>query len=428
MSVDQLARAVGVDRRTIYRWEQGETLPYRRQYRALAEALGWPVAQLEQVLAGGGDARPTPTRVDVEGLMASDWTAADAAAISTAIGQAESEPMSAGAAVRLAHVWLVTDSPQALHLTAGRRVGQRLAEQVTARVAALRRLDDHVGGADLHPAVVRDLTATAAVIRDGSYTDGVGRALLGALGDLCQLAGRTAADANRDAAAAHYLATGAAAAHAAGDRDLAGECLSTLSYHVANTGAPADAVLLAQTAVAGARGSGAASSHAIRLDRLAWAHAKARHRSHAERALGQAEEAYAGRGPGGPDWAYWLDADELDVMAGRCFTELGLPDLARPRLAPALSAAYGDRPREAALYLSWLVEAEVQAGDLDRAAGLAVQVLELAGRTASRRAEDRVRHVVRLLDGYTAASVAAFRQAYRDSLLGWTADQDPGSG
>jgi hypothetical protein len=76
----------------------------------------------------------------------------------------------------------------------------------------------------------------------------------------------------------------------------------------------------------------------LHLDRLAWAHARARDRRQTERALGQAEEAYADRSAAdGPDWAYWLTPDELDVIAGRCFTELHMPDMACPRLERALS-------------------------------------------------------------------------------------------
>jgi tetratricopeptide (TPR) repeat protein len=255
-------------------------------------------------------------------------------------------------------------------------------------------------------------------VREGSYTDHVGRRLLAALGDLCQLAGWVSADAGRNRDAACYYVAGTSAAHAAGDRSLAGQLVSTFAYHMTNVGDPRDAVLVAQSAVAGTAAAATATTRALFLDRLAWAHAHRGDRQRTERALGMAEDAFADSQPSeDPTWAYWLTAEELDVMAGRCFTQLGLLELARPRLERALASYDDDRPREAALYWSWLAEVELRRGEIDHAAGLASRVLELTSHTASTRTDERVRHLRELLQPYRERpSVDAFDEEYQATL------------
>ena len=58
--------------------------------------------------------------------------------------------------LRVAHEWLVSDSPGALHSESGRSVGDSLAGSLEARVIELRHLDDLIGGTDLFPLVWRE--------------------------------------------------------------------------------------------------------------------------------------------------------------------------------------------------------------------------------------------------------------------------------
>jgi ATP/maltotriose-dependent transcriptional regulator MalT len=91
-----------------------------------------------------------------------------------------------------------------------------------------------------------------------------------------------------------------------------------------------------------------------------------------------------------PEWVYWLDEDEITVMAGRCYVELGQPDRAIPLLTGVLEHYDERQTRESALYTSWLAEAHVQAGDVEHAAALAERTLELSISTSSSRGDDRV--------------------------------------
>lgn len=321
------------------------------------------------------------------------WTPQAAAELADAIRAGDALPVNMDTATRLVHEWLVVEPPQTVELRAGRRIGLDLANKIVRRVTNLRHLDDYVAGGDLHTAIERELAATSTLVRDASYSDKTGRRLLVAFGELCQIAGWVTADAGMNRRAERYYTVGTTAAHAAGDTPLAGNLISSLAYHVANTGQPRDAVLLAQSALAGSRTTTTPTTRALFLERLAWSHSKAHDADSAARTLGHVEDTYARRNPGDddPEWVYWLTADEIDVMAGRCWTELQRPAHAIPPLERAL-ATYDDRcTREVALYLSWLAEAYLQAHDVEHAAEIAMRTVETNARTASARSDERVR-------------------------------------
>jgi transcriptional regulator with XRE-family HTH domain len=270
--------------------------------------------------------------------------------------------------LRLAHEWLVSDTPVTVHRAAGRRVGDSLAEELEFRVVELRHLDDMVGGGDLNPLVQRELAEAAHVVNDGSYTEHVGRRLRVVVGELAQLAGWVASDAGAYLQAERTYLDGVSAAREAGDDALVGQLFSSLSYQMANVANPADAQLLAKSAVVGAR----RVSPVVRtllLERLAWASARARDRDAARRALDEVDTAYDQRTASvpEPEWVYWVSRDEIDVMAGRCLIELGDPVAAAPLLSAAIDRYDHAHAREVALYRTSLAESYARAGELDAA-------------------------------------------------------------
>lgn len=270
--------------------------------------------------------------------------------------------------LRVAHEWLVNYSPMAVASRSGRRVGIRLASQLETRVIKLRHLDDVLGGGDLFPLVSKEFSEAARVVESASYTQKTGRRLLTALGELAQLAGWVASDAGQYAEAQRVYLSGVSAAQQAGDRVLAGQLLSSLSYQMANVGKPQDAALLASSAVKGAE-SAPPVVRALLLERVAWASARNKDHAATRRALDAVDEAFENRSPGiaEPEWVYWLDRHEIDVMAGRCLIELGIPTAAEPLLSDAINSYDVNHSREVALYLSWLAEAYAKSGIIDAA-------------------------------------------------------------
>jgi hypothetical protein len=93
---------------------------------------------------------------------------------------------------------------------------------------------------------------------------------------------------------------------------------------------------------------------ALFWDRAAWAHAKNGEADLCRRALDSASEAFIRADEDErPTWAYWVDEDDLEVMAGRCLTELDQPERAAPLLLDAIEGYDTTHVREVALYRSW---------------------------------------------------------------------------
>jgi transcriptional regulator with XRE-family HTH domain len=318
---------------------------------------------------------------------------------------------------QLVHEWLVVEPPQLAEPRAGRRIGNGLVDRVERRVEQLRYIDDFVGGRDLHDLVARELRVTIGLLKSAAYTDELGRRLLIAVGELCQLAGWVASDAGLRSAAQRYYLAAMRAADAGGDRPLAAQAISSLAYQSASGDDARTAVVLARSAYEGARGTATAATQALLLERVAWAHARAGELTQTERALDAVDRAFEQRDPTeDPPWVYWLDRDEINVMAGRCYTELRRPAQAVPLLSAVLER-YGDsRAREAALYTSWLAESQLQAGEIDHAGAAAIRMLELADRVNSARSDERLTYLHRALGPHRdVETVGAFDERYRSA-------------
>jgi tetratricopeptide (TPR) repeat protein len=186
--------------------------------------------------------------------------------------------------------------------------------------------------------------------------------------------------------------------------------LSSLAYQVANVGDPREAATLARSAYVGAESAATATARALLGERVAWAAARTGEAGDAERALRAVEADYEHRQPDDdPEWTYWLDEAEVEIMAGRVWTQLARPLRAVPILERA-TAGYGDDTgRETSLYLTWLAESLLQANEVERAADAATKALRLSRNAGSARAVDRVRELRRQLATYRgSAAVDAF--------------------
>lgn len=243
--------------------------------------------------------------------------------------------------------------------------------------------------------------------------------MLTAVGELAQLGAWVAADTGRFEDAAKYVRGGVLAARAALNAPLAGNIISTFSYQVANNGNPREAAILARTAYQGAEHDASPIARTLLLERVAWAAAKSGDLRACERTLGQVEDAFS-EGPrdNDPDWLYWLNREEIDVMAGRCYTELGKPARAEQLLREAIGRYNQTLIRENSLYMSWLAEDYVQLGEVEHSADMATRMAILAGRTNSARADTRLRFLAGRLEPYRSnAAVADFFDAYEDATV-----------
>ncbi|MFD5469035.1 hypothetical protein [Streptomyces sp. NPDC127105] len=131
---------------------------------------------------------------------------------------------------------------------------------------------------------------------------------------------------------------------------------------------------------------------ALLYERLAWACAAANQPARTEQALDTARAALDEQQDGEPqpDWAAWVDQTELDIMTGRCWTELRRPLRAVPVLTQALDQYSDHHARDKALYLSWLAGAYLTAGEVEAAATITGRALDLAAGVASVRPRQRL--------------------------------------
>jgi len=300
--------------------------------------------------------------------------------------------------LRAAHEWLVADTPVTVHRNSGRRVGESLTSEVERRVIDLRYLDDTIGGGDLVPIVHRELADTVEIVKFGSYTENIGKRLLVAVGELSQLVGWVASDAGHYQEAQRIYLSGVSAARDAGDQTLAGQLLSSLAYQMTNVGNPVNAALLAKTAVKGAERATPVVK-ALLLERVAWANACSRDAEAARRALDAVDDAYDARSVGikEPEWVYWLNRDEIDIMAGRCFIEIGQPADAAPLLTQAINGYDVSHAREIALYQTWLAESFARAGELDAARDVIEEARTTSTGVNSTRLTRRVEEIEHLI-------------------------------
>ena len=408
-----VASAAGL-KTQLSRWENGHVTP--DYYQALlCELLGATPGELG---FGIQDLPSRPARESGQGttlIAKREWTRDDLNSLSASFDDAISGSVLADIEM-LAHEWLAVDKPQLIELNVGRRIGDSLVATTEHRVIQLRRADDFMSGRTSHTMVHQELQATTKLLDEAALTEDQTRRLLTVTGELAQLAAWVAADAGLYKQAARYTEGGVLAAHAADNEPLAANIISTLSYQLANTGNPRRAALLARTAYAGARHSATATTKALLLERVAWADAKSGDLVSCERVLGQVEENFNHSMPeDDPDWVYWLNREEIDVMAGRCYTELKQPARAEPLLRNATSSYDNTLIRENSLYLSWLAEDYILLNEIDLAAEIATHVLELGSRANSARTDERLRHLARLLKRYKDVQAAAdFLDRYKD--------------
>lgn len=149
------------------------------------------------------------------------------------------------------------------------------------------------------------------------------------------------------------------------------------------------------------------SVRALLYERLAWACAVDNQPQSTERALTAAREALAvaQEGEPQPDWSAWVDDTELDIMTGRCWTELRRPLRAVPVLTDALNRYSDDHARDKALYLSWLANAYFTAGEVEQAATTTGRALELSMGVASIRPRQRIAPLLDQLRNHTDLAV-----------------------
>ncbi|RAK39732.1 hypothetical protein B0I29_104270 [Actinoplanes lutulentus] len=283
------------------------------------------------------------------------------------------------------------------HLIRG-RVGSDLPAILRNRAARLRRLDDVLGGGDTFKLYLSEYENTKALIKSASKTTAIEKDLLSVLAEQAQQAGWAAFDMGDHVAAKKLYSDSHGIALEAGSDSLTGNALAFLAYQELPI-SPLIAVKTAEQSCALIRAQAPSSARALLHERRALAHAVAGNAAAADAALDAARQALSDDdGSLQPDWSRWVDHKELDIMTGRCWTELRRPLRAVPVLEAVLGGFDDAHARDKALYSCWLADSYLMAGEIEAAAATASQVLTLSEGVASVRPRQRLQPILEQLE------------------------------
>jgi transcriptional regulator with XRE-family HTH domain len=283
--------------------------------------------------------------------------------------------------------------------------GARLVHQARLRTARLRRLDDHLGGADTYAIYAGEMEITAEKLRDGGHSDTTLAGLLTVLAEQAQMAAFSAFDAGWHQEAERLFRLSLGAGEDAQDAAVTANALAQLGYQSLALGQPGVGYAMAACEMA-ARAT--PRVRALLLERRAWAHAVEQDSDAAERDLDAAAHALrvADERPD-PDWTAWVDETEIGIMTGRCWTVLRRPLRAISALEDALRRYGDDHGRDKSLYLTFLAQAYLDGREVEAARDALRTAMDLATGVGSARPRDRVDQVVRRLEPHRAVAGVA---------------------
>lgn len=372
-----------VTRNEVSRWERNGRMltPYWQLHQA--RSFGVPVEELTQLVAA--------TRAQLRASQPDpqeDGNVLRRQFLTTSLGMS------------------VALSPRTGALAQTGRIGIDAVQELRARAARMRKLDDQLGGGDTYRLYATELAETIRLINECSYTGPVGQKLLSILAQQSQQTGWAAFDNGDHATARRLYESSREAARLAGDSALEGNALSLLSYQMIDM--QQSGVDAATQSCEEAGQVGSPTVRALMWERQAFAYAHAGDRLKTERALAAAERALAGKGrEPDPDWAVWADELEFQLISGRCWAELGQPETAAPLLESVLQKVPRVQIRNIAVYSTWLAGTYLDAGQVEQAAGVLHAALDSAADIASVRPARRVALVARRLDAYRSIPTVA---------------------
>ena len=309
-------------------------------------------------------------------------------------------------------------------------VGATDVARIEAATAAFRSWDSQRGGGAARGAVTAQLQWVVATAHRGTCTgEDVRDRLLTATADLAALAAFTHYDVERHEDARRLWLVALHAAREARNTDLTSKVLRQMAHQALHLDRPDEALRLLQVAAATSLGTAGEASAATLAELAAyegWAHAMAGRVEPCLRALGRAEEVYAGAPTGDvPAWMSYFDAAELNALRGHCLHVLGYerPEAAA-RAEPLLRAAVEERGaehvRRKTLNQIALAATYFQRGqDIEEGIAVGYRALAGAGSLHSPRALSRMGGLAKVTVRYAKeSSVAAFRASLQSVRVG----------
>ena len=288
--------------------------------------------------------------------------------------------------------------------------GLSLRQSADSLLKLFLQLDDEMGGDTLYVPLAR-YVARLAVNARTDPGDG-----LPAFGQLSQLTGWLALDANRHAEARRYLTTAVYVAHQAHDPALAASSLAYMSLQQTYRGERASALALAETALTTGAGSLTPLVETNLGTRLARAHAGLGNATECRRALERARAAFARAGHDDePAWVSYVDEIEVEAQQGACYLDLTMTTEAEASLRRAVALLEQQAPhrtRDRVHYLARLAKCHLAEHEIEQACATAQQALDLSRAIGSARVIERLSEFNDALAPYDDRDAGQFRQNF----------------
>ena len=362
---ERLAEYIGVNIKTVSRWENGESSPYARHRPLLADALQVTMEELLALLDGSPCSQPTGG-----GLS----------------------PIRIAPVVERRH-WL--SAPAA---------SPGFADTLLASLDQYSRADNLNGPLPLLPLLVQQTRFAMSLIRDAGPREQPALTLAGAR--LAEFTGWLYQDAGGLNQAMQWTNTALDLATEAGEVDL----IAYLWMRKANVASDARRPqLIRQFAEAGLKDGRKLTPRmrAVILRVEAHAHAITGDYDACARTIDAALAEVTDSTSASSDLADYCTAGYIQMEAAHCWTELGRPEAAIEHLAAEVEVWDPTFRRDLGLCLARLGVAEAKAGDLEAAAASGRRSLAIAGETRSRRTIDQLHVLAELLDKPASADEAA---------------------
>ncbi|MDQ3402932.1 MAG: hypothetical protein M3548_06000 [Actinomycetota bacterium] len=298
---------------------------------------------------------------------------------------------------------------------AGRRIGMPDVEIITEHIAHLRRLDHQYGSGRVHGQIVQVLHREANTVIHGTYSEKTGKALLGVVAELTDLAAGTSVDVGRHSLAQRYYIQALNLAMSADDRILAADELVRMSHLTVLIGQGALSVdsrlRHARQALALARAGRTVADGGATPTLLASLHAvEARGQallgdaSATRRAMFEAERCYERIRPGGDSPILGYAEGQFAADLGRCLRDIGDVKQSIQQLNRALESNAPGRVRSRCIIEADLAAAHFVGGDYEQAASIGRDAVRTASQIKSTRTLDWLRTLQRQIRARSTSS------------------------
>ncbi len=425
--VNDLGRAKGIsglayDHSSVIRWLRGEH-PRQPIPALIADVfsmnLGREITTGEVGLPGSGELPEIGLR------FATSWR--DTIEVITALWRSDLERrqfivdsvFAAGAYATSAIRWLTTP-PARISLPSRpvRQVGRVDVNAIQEVTQTFHRLDNLFGGGRARATIVRYLhDEVGPLLRDGRYSETIGRELFTAAAELTRLAGWMAYDLEQHGLAQRYLIQALRLAREADNYALGGEILAGMSHQAVYLHRPDDALDLARAAYESATKAGLPALASESLIMQAHALAIDNEPSACGKALNAAERAFEHSNTSDtPQWLSYFDEAYIAAKFGHCFRELGQGDRAEYFAHRSLNMVDG-YVRGRTFNVVLLANAHLQQQDLDQACAIGNQALDLASGLQSARTVRYIRDLRRRMSKFSKEPVVSDFQARAHELL-----------